>query len=244
MTLEKIHRLTKVELNIEADEQRIKYLCNPRFACFRFIALILICLTAFGNNFFRYLNQKLIFNFPATSFCYDAPGGLQDRFRDDLNMSTSKFSLLYSIYSWPSVVLTIIGGFLIDRIFGIRFGTILFLSIQTVGQFIFAVGVTINEFWLMLVGRFVFGIGAEVLTVAVNKYSVRWFFGKELSTAFGIQLCFNRIGSTANFMLIEPIYQMFQKNLHGPQIVGAVMFFALITCALSLICSVVLGKTH
>jgi MFS family permease len=147
-------------------------------------------------------------------------------------MSTSKFSLLYSIYPWPSVVLTIVGGFLIDKIFGIRFGTILFLLIQTLGQFIFAVGATINEFWLMLVGRFVFGIGAEVLAVAVNKYAVRWFFGKELSTAFGVQICFNKIGSTANFMLIEPIYQEFQKYLHGSHVLGAVMFFALITCAL------------
>ncbi len=180
--------------------------------------------------------------FSATSFCYDAPGGLQDRFRDDLNMSTSKFSFLYSIYSWPSVVLTIVGGFLIDRVFGIRFGTILFLLILTTGQFIFAVGATMNEFWLMLVGRFVFGIGAEVLAVAENKYSVRWFFGKELSTAFGIQLCFNRIGSTVNFMLTEPIYQEFQKYFEESHIVGAVMFFALITCALSLICAVLLGN--
>jgi hypothetical protein len=133
------------------------------------------------------------------------------------------------------------GGFLIDKVFGIRFGTILFLLILTVGQLIFAIGTTINEFWLMMFGTFFLGIGMEVLIVAESIFSVRWFTGKELSTAFGIQLCFNRIGSSLNFMLIEPIYQMFQKNLHGSHVVGAVMFFALSICAVSLLSAILLG---
>jgi hypothetical protein len=31
------------------EEKKINYFCNPRFACFRFIALILICFTGFGK---------------------------------------------------------------------------------------------------------------------------------------------------------------------------------------------------
>ena len=31
-----------------------------------------------------------------------------------------KFMLLYAWYSWPNVVLCFFGGFLIDRVFGIR----------------------------------------------------------------------------------------------------------------------------
>jgi MFS family permease len=135
-----------------------------------------------------------------------------------------------------------VGGFLIDRVFGIRFGTILFLSILTIGQFIFAVGVTMNEFWLMLVGRFILGIGGENVIVAGCQYAVRWFFGKELSMAFGVQSCFFRIGSTSVFMIVDPIYQKFKESFEGPYVVGAVSFSALLTCFFSLMCAALLGK--
>ena len=40
-----------------------------------------------------------------------------------LNISTSEFAGLYSWYSWPNVFLPVIGGFLIDSVFGVRLGT-------------------------------------------------------------------------------------------------------------------------
>lgn len=51
----------------------------------------------------------------ASYFCYDNPAALQDNFKRDLDLSTSQFVMLYSIYSWPNVVLCFVGGFLIDR---------------------------------------------------------------------------------------------------------------------------------
>lgn len=48
-------------------------------------------------------------------FCYDTPGALADNFKDDSHLNTSQFALLYSIYSWPNVVLCFIGGYLVDR---------------------------------------------------------------------------------------------------------------------------------
>ncbi len=36
--------------NLGNGEIKIIYCCNPRITCFRFIALILICFTAFGNH--------------------------------------------------------------------------------------------------------------------------------------------------------------------------------------------------
>jgi hypothetical protein len=43
------------------------------------------------------------------------------------------------------------------RVFGIRLGTIIYVSLVVVGQIIFALGGVFNTFWLMVVGRFVFG---------------------------------------------------------------------------------------
>lgn len=65
--------------------------------------------------------------------------------------------MLYSIYSWPNVVLCFIGGFLIDRVFGIRMGTIIYMFILLIGQLIFASGALMDAFWMMVVGRFIFG---------------------------------------------------------------------------------------
>lgn len=52
----------------------------------------------------------------ASYFCYDNPGALQNYFMKDMDMSTTQFVWLYSIYSWPNVVLCFIGGFLMDRL--------------------------------------------------------------------------------------------------------------------------------
>jgi MFS family permease len=49
----------------------------------------------------------------------------------------------------------------------------------------------------MAAGRLVFGIGAESLIVAVTTAIARWFRGKELSFAFGINLTISRFGSLA-----------------------------------------------
>ena len=49
----------------------------------------------------------------------------------------------------------------------------------------------------MAAGRLVFGLGAESLIVAVTTAIAKWFKGKELSFAFGINLTIARLGSFA-----------------------------------------------
>lgn len=76
-------------------------------------------------------------------------------------------------------------------------------------------GAYIDKYWLMLVGRFVFGsvlnekvhnichhfspsscsLGGENLAVAQNNYAVLWFKGKELNMVFGLLLSVSRIVS-------------------------------------------------
>ncbi|XP_033208128.1 major facilitator superfamily domain-containing protein 1-like isoform X2 [Belonocnema kinseyi] len=198
--------------------------CSPKRFPFRLSGLMLMCLIGFGSY-----------------FCYDNPGALQDNFTKDLNMTPSKFVLLYSIYSWPNVILCFVGGFLLDRVFGVRLGTVIYMSITMVGQFIFALGGLLNEFWLMMLGRFIFGIGAESLAVAQNSYAVLWFKGKELNMVFGFQLSFARVGSTVNFWVMEPIYQYVSKSYSGPTCIGIVLFLAALTCVGSMICACILG---
>lgn len=124
----------------EAKEGCIGYMCNPRKAFYRYFALIFMCMLGFGSY-----------------FCYDNPAALQDHFKKDLKISTATFTAFYSWYSWPNVVLCFLGGYLIDRVFGIRLGALVFGGMVFVGQIIFAIGALRNTIWLMDAGRFIFG---------------------------------------------------------------------------------------
>jgi MFS family permease len=51
---------------------------------------------------------------------------------------------------------------------------------------ILCVGVAESSFYTMLIGRFVFGIGAESSYVAQDSVIASWFNGQELGLAMGI----------------------------------------------------------
>ena len=134
---------------------------NPSSPSYKIIVCVLICFLSFGSY-----------------FCFDNPAALHSEFTRDLHMNEKEFMNLYAWYSWPNVFLSFVGGFLIDKIFGVRLGASIFGLFLICGQFIFAAGAFINEHWLCYLGRFVFGIGGESLAVAQNTYTVRWFSGK------------------------------------------------------------------
>lgn len=110
-----------------------------------------------------------------------------------------------------------------------------------IGQLIVAFGGILDAFWMMILGRFIFGIGAESLAVAQNNYAVLWFKGKELNMVFGLQLSFARVGSTVNFNVMEPIYKYVNQWYKGHMCLGVVLLIASVTCLVSFICAVLLG---
>ncbi|XP_034484092.1 major facilitator superfamily domain-containing protein 1 isoform X2 [Drosophila innubila] len=198
-------------------------LALPSSRSYRSLALIFLCLLGYGAY-----------------FCYDNPTLLQE-LRDNLDLNNSQFTLIYSIYSWPNTVFCFLGGFLIDRLFGIRLGTIIYMLILLVGQLIFASGGILDTFWLMILGRFIFGIGAESLVVAQNKYSVLWFKGKELSMVFGMQQTMARLAIKENSRVMQPIYGFVSNFLRGHRALGVVLLLAALTCVGSLLCALILG---
>ncbi|OAD46998.1 Major facilitator superfamily domain-containing protein 1, partial [Eufriesea mexicana] len=206
------------------DEFPFQGCCSPKSRLFKLTGLALMCFLGFGPY-----------------FCFDNPAALQDNFKTDLHMSTTKFILLYSIYSWPTVIFCFISGFLLDSVFGIRLGTSIYMGITLIGQIIFATGALIDTFWMMMLGRFVLGIGAESLAVAQNNYAVLWFKGKELNFAFGLQLSITRLGSTVNFLVMEPLYNYVSQYYKGPECIGIVLFIATLTCVGSMIFAIILG---
>lgn len=198
--------------------------CDPRRGVHRYFVLIFMCFLSFGSY-----------------FCYDNPAAIPDVMQRDMNIDNTQFMLFYSLYSWPNVILCFFGGFLLDKVFGIRWGTIIFSVFVTVGQYVFAVGAFTNSYWLMCVGRFIFGIGGESLCVAQNTYAVNWFHGRALNMVFGLQLSFSRVGSTVNMNIMQHLYDALNKTIHGHVCLGATLFIAGAFCIFSLICAFIMG---
>ena len=73
-----------------------------------------------------------------------------------MDLSRTQYNSLYLVYTWPNVVISAFGGFLLDRWFGIRIGTFIFCALVCTGQLIFALGGFLDTFWVMVVGRFIF----------------------------------------------------------------------------------------
>ncbi len=143
---------------------------------YRWMVLIFLSLAMFGNY-----------------YVYDALSPLADVLKLQLGLSDSNIGLLQAIYSFPNIFTVVIGGVLIDRI-GLRKSLMIFGVLCFIGP---AITVASGHLWLMATGRLIFGMGAESLIVAVTAALARWFKGKELSFAFGINLTICRLGSFA-----------------------------------------------
>lgn len=109
---------------------------------------------------------------------------------------------LYSVYSWPNTALAVGGGLLIDKYIGLRRALVLFASLVFAGSVLFALGIKMLSFPMMMLGRLVFGLGGESLSVAQSTLLSRWFTrGNGMSFAFGINISFSRVFASMNFLL-------------------------------------------
>ncbi|GAB6282583.1 MAG: MFS transporter [Ignavibacterium sp.] len=173
---------------------------------YRWTVLIFVSLAMFGNY-----------------YIYDCISPLADLLVKQLHFSDSNIGLLQAIYSIPNVFMVLIGGIIIDRI-GTRLSTLIFSVLCLIGAILTAVG---NGLTIMVIGRLIFGLGAESLIVAVTTVIGRWFKGKELSFAFGLNLTIARLGSFA--ALNSPswgkaFYDYWQTPLFISVIAGFVSF--------------------
>ena len=138
-------------------------------------------------------------------FCYDNPGPLETQLEALFKIDSTHYSLLYTVYSLPNMVLPIFGGIFLDRI-GIRSGLVLFTVILTVGQFVFMIGGYTNNYNTLIAGRVIFGMGGECMNVAQSAIVSVWFKGKELAFALGVNMSISRMGAVANSAIVPSIY--------------------------------------
>jgi MFS family permease len=145
-------------------------------SAYRWLVLTVISLAMFGNY-----------------YIYDSIAPIADILKSDLGFSDENIGSLYSVYSVAAVLVLLVGGMLVDR-WGTVKSTILFGGICAAAGILNAVSA---ELWVMLTARFLLGVGAEPLIVAITCALAKWFKGKELAFAFGVNLTIARLGSYA-----------------------------------------------
>lgn len=181
---------------------------------YRWLVLVVMSLAMFGNY-----------------YVYDCLNPLEDIFASELGIDSEKFGLLFSAYSFPNLAMLLVSGFFIDRI-GARKATSIFAAICLLGAILSAVAGHVG-YWMMLVGRCCFGLGAESLIVAVTAGIARWFKGKELSFAFGINLTIARLGSMAADWSPKWAAFAFEKGWQGPMLVAVAFAVVSLVTALA-----------
>ncbi len=143
---------------------------------YRWLVLIFVSLAMFGSY-----------------YAYDALSPLADVLKQQLGFSDVNIGFLQFMYSFPNIFTVVIGGFIIDRM-GLRKSLMIFAVLSFIGP---GVTAATGHLPIMATGRLIFGMGAESLNVAVTTALARWFRGKELSFAFGLNLTASRLGTFA-----------------------------------------------
>lgn len=141
----------------------------------------------------------------------DAMAPLQERLQTHLSWSASDYGLFTSGYGWFNVFLLMLvfGGMILDKM-GIRFTGILAIIIMLCGASLkyWAISGGIEGKGLLgLFGSYnrsavlagtgfaIFGVGCEIFGIMATKAVVRWFKGKEMALAIGLNTSTGRIGT-------------------------------------------------
>jgi MFS family permease len=141
---------------------------------YRWVVLIVISLAMFANY-----------------YVYDSIAPIADLLKSELGFTDTNYGMLFSVYSLAAVIVLLIGGVVIDK-YGTVKSTIIFGGICTFAGILM---VMTSDFWVMVAARFLLGLGSEPLIVAITCALAKWFKGRELGFAFGINLTIARLGS-------------------------------------------------
>lgn len=176
-------------------------------------------------------------------FLTDTIGPLKSLLENTLEWNSSDFGTFNSGYGWLNVnlFLLIIGGVILDRK-GARFTGIFSIAIMVLGACIkyyaFAimpVDVTATTFGIKdqvlvsALGYAVFAFGYETMNITCTKLIVRWFTGREMALALGMNVAFARLGTMLAMGAPLRLYE-WSHSISTPFLFGLIMLiFGLLT---------------
>lgn len=136
----------------------------------------------------------------------------------------------------------ILAGIILDKM-GVRFTGVLSASMMVIGAAIKYVGISdwfganqmewLNSWWTVMPGSakmamfgfMIFGCGCEMAGTTVSKILAKWFKGKEMAMAMGIEMSIARLG-VFGAMWLAPVFASRFALPDGTQSVVAPLLFA------------------
>ena len=158
------------------------------------------------------------FTMMAAYFFSDVMSPLKTMLETQNGWNSSDYGFFTSSYGWLNVFLLMLffGGLILDKM-GIRFTGIGSASLMVIGAGIKyyaistpALGQALlfginSQVMIASIGFAIFGVGCEVSGITVSKVIVKWFKGREMATAMGIQVALARIGTGIALIFTVPI---------------------------------------
>ncbi len=168
----------------------------------RWMVLLFLSIAMFGNY-----------------YVFDSIALVADQLKSGLGFSDFDIGQLYSAYSLAAIIVLVFGGVLVDK-WGTKKSAVVFAIICTISGFLVAFS---SNLYLMLAGRFLLGIGSEPLIVAITVAIAKWFKGKELSFAMGINLLVARSGTVAVDNSPSVFPGLYSGGYSGPLFLAAII---------------------
>lgn len=157
-------------------------------------------------------------------FLTDVMSPLKPMLEQELSWTSTDFGLFTSAYGWFNVFLLmlIFGGMILDKM-GVRFtgfGACFLMLIGCaikyaavagyIGQSGEILGFS-SQVMIASLGYAIFGVGVEIAGITVSKIIVKWFKGKELALAMGLEMATARIGTMLAMAITVPFAKYFQS---------------------------------
>eukprot|EP01135_Chromosphaera_perkinsii_P000638 Nk52_evm5s147 gene=Nk52_evmTU5s147 len=182
---------------------------GPPPAWCRAFALICSCLLSVGSHYAGHIL-----------------GALKSTLIKDLGIDNTSYGILQSAVSLVNTALPLFGGIFIDR-FGTGMGSLLPSTLILLGECVTAVSAQWNNFFLMVVGRFIYGAGAGVIVTAQQSIIAHWFSqGTGLGIAIGIQIAMSRLAGWAAAASVVPIQNMTGNYAYAIWVSTAICFLS------------------
>ncbi len=171
-------------------------------------------------------------------FITDVMAPLKNMLETQMAWDSSDYGFFTSAYGWFNVFLLmlIFGGMILDKM-GVRFTGLMSTIIMVVGVgikywaiasdfggsmvHIFGVSISTQVLWASI-GYAIFGVGIEIAGITVSKIIVKWFKGKELALAMGLEMACARIG-TALALGVTPLLAAHFKSVSMPILLGLLL---------------------
>lgn len=155
--------------------------------------------------------------------------------------STNYGTFLMGEYIVNVLGFLLVAGYILDKK-GVRFAGTLSASMMVAGAFVMMIAVSdffraselhnwLNTWMtgmpasckLSFVGFAIFGCGCEMAGTTVSRVLAKWFKGKEMALAMGIEMAIARLGVTAVMLVIPRISNYYDHSIFAPVAFGTLL---------------------